>query len=124
MSACRLGLVGDLGQTLDSARTLQHLVEVQPQSILNVGDLSYADGYQPRWDTYGRLVQPSTAHVAWMNIEGAAPSSVHAQRPPPPPSFTYNTFLLCVAWSGADCPSFIQHVLCATMPFEGWQRSW
>ncbi|KAK9820918.1 hypothetical protein WJX74_007259 [Apatococcus lobatus] len=66
----RLGLVGDLGQTLDSAKTLQHLVEVQPQSILNVGDLSYADGYQPRWDTYGRLVQPSTAHIAWMNIEG------------------------------------------------------
>ena len=80
--------MGDLGQTLDSARTLQHLVTVQPQSILNVGDLSYADGYHPRWDTYGRLVQPSTAQVAWMNIEGATP---HADPPhccvPPPPGF-------------------------------------
>lgn len=90
--ACRLGLVGDLGQTLDSAKTLQHLVDVQPQSILNVGDLSYADGYQPRWDTYGRLVQPSTAHVAWMNIEGAAP------HPPLPSCF--------------DCCAYTSHLPC------------
>ena len=45
----RLGLVGDLGQTEDSMDTLDHAAALEPISILNVGDLSYADGYQPRW---------------------------------------------------------------------------
>ena len=45
----RLGLVGDLGQTENSMDTLDHAAALEPVSILNVGDLSYADGYQPRW---------------------------------------------------------------------------
>lgn len=44
----RLGLVGDLGQTENSASTLDHLTASNPGSVINVGDLSYADGYQPR----------------------------------------------------------------------------
>ena len=34
--------MGDVGQTADSAATLQHLVASAPQSILDVGDISYA----------------------------------------------------------------------------------
>ena len=34
------------------------------------GDLSYADGYQPRWDSFGRLIEPSAARVPWQVIEG------------------------------------------------------
>lgn len=45
---CRLGLIGDLGQTDNSASTLDHLTASNPGSVINVGDLSYADGYQPR----------------------------------------------------------------------------
>lgn len=45
----RLGLIGDLGQTENSMDTLDHAATLEPISILNVGDLSYADGYQPRW---------------------------------------------------------------------------
>lgn len=44
----RLGLIGDLGQTENSMDTLDHAAMLEPISILNVGDLSYADGYQPR----------------------------------------------------------------------------
>ena len=44
----RLGLIGDLGQTENSASTLDHLTASNPGSVINVGDLSYADGYQPR----------------------------------------------------------------------------
>ena len=44
----RLGLIGDLGQTDNSAQTLDHLTASNPGSVINVGDLSYADGYQPR----------------------------------------------------------------------------
>ena len=45
----RLGLIGDLGQTDNSASTLDHLTASNPGSVINVGDLSYADGYQPRY---------------------------------------------------------------------------
>ncbi len=44
---CRLGLIGDLGQTENSAQTLEHLAATRPASVINVGDLSYADGASP-----------------------------------------------------------------------------
>ncbi|KAL0042650.1 hypothetical protein WJX79_006674 [Trebouxia sp. C0005] len=66
----RLGLIGDLGQTENSMDTLDHAAALEPVSVLNVGDLSYADGYQPRWDSYGRLVQSSAARIPWQVIEG------------------------------------------------------
>ncbi len=46
----RLGLIGDLGQTENSMDTLDHAAALEPVSVLNVGDLSYADGYQPRYE--------------------------------------------------------------------------
>lgn len=55
--ACRLGLIGDLGQTEDSQKTLVHLDRMNVASVLNVGDLSYADSYQPRWDSWNRLLE-------------------------------------------------------------------
>lgn len=41
------------------------------KSVLFVGDLSYADRYQyndvgVRWDTFGRLVEQSTAYQPWI----------------------------------------------------------
>ena len=66
----RLGLVGDLGQTEHSLSTLKHLQEHHTDSVILAGDLSYADGYQPRWDTWGRLVTPATASQIWMFTEG------------------------------------------------------
>ena len=35
-----------------------------------MGDLSYADGYQPRWDSWGRLVEPLAAALPIMHTEG------------------------------------------------------
>lgn len=66
----RLGLVGDLGQTKQSAQTIEHIAHSRPDSVLNVGDLSYADGEQPRWDSYGRLVEKIAAVIPHMTIEG------------------------------------------------------
>ena len=54
---CRLGLIGDLGQTEDSNKTLHHLKKLDVATVLNVGDLSYADSFQPRWDSWGALLQ-------------------------------------------------------------------
>eukprot|EP00475_Leptophrys_vorax_P018982 TRINITY_DN2594_c0_g1_i1.p1 TRINITY_DN2594_c0_g1~~TRINITY_DN2594_c0_g1_i1.p1 ORF type:complete len:278 (-),score=53.75 TRINITY_DN2594_c0_g1_i1:97-930(-) len=38
--------------------------------VLLVGDLSYANGLQPKWDTYGRIFEYSTAAVPWMLLPG------------------------------------------------------
>lgn len=59
-------VIGDLGQTQYSKLTLKHLIN-QPDltAILHAGDLSYADGVQPRWDRWGQLVEPLAAACPW-----------------------------------------------------------
>lgn len=66
----RLGLIGDLGQTDDSNRTIHHLLEADVAMVLHAGDLSYADCFQPRWDTYGLLCDPLASKLAWMTCAG------------------------------------------------------
>ncbi|KAK9165397.1 hypothetical protein Scep_000588 [Stephania cephalantha] len=70
------GLIGDLGQSYDSNRTLAHY-ETNPakgQTVLYVGDLSYADNYpfhdNRRWDTWGRFVERSVAYQPWIWTAG------------------------------------------------------
>ncbi|KAK1362339.1 Purple acid phosphatase [Heracleum sosnowskyi] len=70
------GLIGDLGQTFDSNKTLTHY-ELNPakgQTMLFVGDLSYADCYpnhdNNRWDTWGRFIERSAAYQPWIWTAG------------------------------------------------------
>ncbi|KAF6154020.1 hypothetical protein GIB67_026674 [Kingdonia uniflora] len=70
------GLMGDLGQTYDSNRTLTHY-ESNPskgQTVLFVGDISYADHYplhdNRRWDSWGRFAERSTAYQPWIWTAG------------------------------------------------------
>ncbi|GJN38932.1 hypothetical protein PR202_gb28013 [Eleusine coracana subsp. coracana] len=64
------GIIGDLGQTFNSLSTLQHYEKTGGQTVLFVGDLSYADRYEHddgiRWDSWGRLVECSTAYQPWI----------------------------------------------------------
>ncbi|RAL53115.1 unnamed protein product [Cuscuta campestris] len=66
------GLIGDLGQTHDSNNTLTHYQfnPVKGQSLLFIGDLSYADRYPDhdnnRWDTWGRFIERSAAYQPWI----------------------------------------------------------
>ncbi|KAJ7552022.1 hypothetical protein O6H91_06G038900 [Diphasiastrum complanatum] len=68
------GIIGDLGQTYDSLNTFQHYLSSKGKTLLFVGDLSYADNYpfdyNVRWDTWGRLVEPSTAYQPWIWTAG------------------------------------------------------
>ncbi|GLD93863.1 hypothetical protein PINS_up002468 [Pythium insidiosum] len=65
------GVVGDLGQTEYSEQTLRHLVnQANLTAILHAGDLSYADSVQPRWDRWGKLVEPLAATCPWMVSAG------------------------------------------------------
>lgn len=90
----RIGVIGDLGLTSNSTTTMDHLMENEPSMILMVGDLSYAnqylttggkgapcfscafpdapirETYQPRWDAWGRFMEPLISKVPMMIIEG------------------------------------------------------
>lgn len=67
----KFGIIGDLGQTYNSLSTLKHYMQSGGQTVLFVGDLSYADRYQYndvglRWDSWGRFVERSTAYQPWI----------------------------------------------------------
>ncbi|KAG8632386.1 purple acid phosphatase 2 [Manihot esculenta] len=70
------GLIGDLGQTHDSNQTLTHYEfnPIKGQTILFVGDLSYADDYpfhdNVRWDTWGRFIERNAAYQPWIWTAG------------------------------------------------------
>ncbi|KAK4266289.1 hypothetical protein QN277_027235 [Acacia crassicarpa] len=90
----RIAVVGDLGLTSNSSTTIDHLTYNDPSMILMVGDLTYAnqylttggkgascypcafpdapirESYQPRWDGWGRFMQPLTSKIPMMVIEG------------------------------------------------------
>ncbi|GAB4836807.1 Bifunctional purple acid phosphatase 26 [Ancistrocladus abbreviatus] len=69
------GIIGDLGQTYNSLSTLQHYIQSGGQTVLFVGDLSYADRYKYndvgiRWDSWGRFIEPSAAYQPWIWTAG------------------------------------------------------
>ncbi|CAL5067593.1 unnamed protein product [Urochloa decumbens] len=76
-----LVLVGDLGQTEWTASTLAHVGKADHDMVLVPGDLSYADGQQPLWDTFGRFVQRHASRRPWMATQGN-----HEVEAPPVPS--------------------------------------
>lgn len=71
----KFGIIGDLGQTYNSLSTLEHYIQSGAQTVLHVGDLSYADRYKYndmgiRWDSYGRFVEKSAAYQPWIWTTG------------------------------------------------------
>ncbi|XP_059307988.1 purple acid phosphatase 23 isoform X1 [Lycium ferocissimum] len=90
----RIAVVGDLGLTSNTTTTIDHLIMNDPSMILMVGDLTYAnqylttggkgascyscqfpdapirETYQPRWDGWGRFMEPLISRVPMMVIEG------------------------------------------------------
>ncbi|CAK9185395.1 unnamed protein product [Ilex paraguariensis] len=90
----RIAVVGDLGLTSNSTTTIDHMIENDPSMVLMVGDLTYANQYlttggkgassfsrafpdapiretfQPRWDGWGRFMEPLISRVPMMVIEG------------------------------------------------------
>ncbi|CAA7027934.1 unnamed protein product [Microthlaspi erraticum] len=90
----RIGFVGDLGLTSNTTTTIDHLMDNDPSLVVIVGDLTYAnqyrttggkgascfscsfpdapirETYQPRWDAWGRFMEPLTSKVPTMVIEG------------------------------------------------------
>lgn len=69
-------VVGDLGQTSNSETTISELLETESSmsslsgGIINAGDLSYANGDQPLWDSFGRMMQSVSSRVPMMTTLG------------------------------------------------------
>ncbi|XAR62569.1 4-phytase [Bertholletia excelsa] len=89
----RIAVVGDLGLTYNTTSTVKHLIMNKPNLIIYGGDVSYAnmyltngtgadcyscsfkdtpihESYQPRWDYWGRFMQPLLSKVPIMPVEG------------------------------------------------------
>ncbi|KAL8486866.1 hypothetical protein ACS0TY_023527 [Phlomoides rotata] len=89
----RIAVLGDLGLTYNSTSTIEHLTSNKPNLILLVGDVCYAnlyltngtgsdcyscsfsdtpmhETYQPRWDYWGRFMQPLISKVPIMMVQG------------------------------------------------------
>ncbi|KAL4182569.1 hypothetical protein AMTRI_Chr11g150760 [Amborella trichopoda] len=63
-------VAGDLGQTEWTSSTLEHVKRTDYDVLLLPGDLSYADGQQPLWDSFGRFVEPLASSRPWMVTQG------------------------------------------------------
>ena len=62
-----VGVIGDLGNTVDSQTTVEHILSNNALSmVLHAGDLSYANCNQPLWDSYGDMVSTLASKLAWM----------------------------------------------------------
>lgn len=59
-----------MGQTGWTKSTLQHINASDYDVLILPGDLSYADYWQPLWDSFGRLVEPLASQRPWMVTEG------------------------------------------------------
>jgi len=72
MDACHhcYCFIGDLGQTGWTKSTLEHIENSNYNVLLFAGDLSYADYYQPLWDSFGKLVTPYASAKPWMVTQG------------------------------------------------------
>ncbi|KAK8957685.1 putative purple acid phosphatase 20 [Platanthera zijinensis] len=66
----KFAVAGDLGQTGWTNSTLSHISGYPHDILLLAGDLSYADFYQPRWDSFARLVEPLASSRPWMVTQG------------------------------------------------------
>ena len=70
----RLALIGDLGQTSNSIQTMRHLAQEieddQLAALLIMGDLSYADNLDERWDDWGRMFEPVLERIPMFGLPG------------------------------------------------------
>ncbi|KAK7256037.1 hypothetical protein RIF29_29469 [Crotalaria pallida] len=90
----KVAVVGDLGLTYNTTTTIKHLTSNEPDLLVLIGDVSYAnlyltngtgsdcyhcsfkkqtpihESYQPRWDYWGRFMQNLVSKVPIMVVEG------------------------------------------------------
>ena len=66
----KVGVTVDLGMTDVSNISVQALMDFDPDIVLLAGDLSYADGYVERWDSFARMMQPLASQIPLLTTGG------------------------------------------------------
>ncbi|CBN76693.1 conserved unknown protein [Ectocarpus siliculosus] len=87
-----LGVLGDLGQTDDSAASLAAIDgDNSIDLVLHAGDLSYADCDQPRWDSFMRMLDPVASRLPWMVAAGNHEIETNGAYPGAKPFLAYES---------------------------------
>jgi predicted phosphodiesterase len=78
-TSTRIAVVGDTGQTEVTREVLTHVAETlgDAQVLIHTGDLAYADGFAPRWDSFGRLMEFVTSTIPMLSVVGNHDVSVN-----------------------------------------------
>lgn len=69
-------ICGDVGQTSNSVNTFNEIIEYQNSikgftgGIISMGDLSYANGDEPLWDSFGQLREVASKNIPMMTTLG------------------------------------------------------
>ncbi|KXZ54062.1 hypothetical protein GPECTOR_5g17 [Gonium pectorale] len=100
----RIGLMADVGQTVNSSDTRDHMIDSKPQVVIHVGDNTYADNYnasdpdvrdgkgtnQKRWDSHAVMWEPLMSRVPLINC--AANHELEMSGIPAVINYTTSTF--------------------------------
>ena len=76
VAGAAFAIIGDLGQTVNSSTTLASILARSAAApapfaaTLLIGDLSYANGEQALWDSYGELVSPLASAMPLQTLVG------------------------------------------------------
>ena len=76
-----LSVIGDVGATEmdgchyhweepDAHLTIKHLAELSPDLVLHIGDLSYATGYETKWELFMNQIENVAASIPYMTGQG------------------------------------------------------
>jgi hypothetical protein len=69
-----VAFLGDMAYDTVSDNTVNNVIaDVQAgrvQMVIHVGDISYADGFEPHWDNFFNKIQPITTQVPYMVVAG------------------------------------------------------
>jgi len=70
----RFAVIGDMGVDPEAEANINLLTSLVKTEAIDIivhsGDISYADGYQHRWDQYFRRVQEMVANIPYMTVPG------------------------------------------------------
>jgi len=68
----KIAVVGDTGQTAVTREVLTHVSTNLGDSdvLLHTGDVSYADGFAPRWDSFGTLSEFVMSKIPTLTVPG------------------------------------------------------
>ncbi|GJP83858.1 hypothetical protein CLOP_g13959 [Closterium sp. NIES-67] len=65
-----VAVMADMDSTTAAAATVSRLSRTPHSLLVFPGDLSYANGHQPDWDTWQALIQPAASLRPWMMAPG------------------------------------------------------